>query len=537
MTAYADAPMFRGGSGLTGSFAGSISAPLSLSWKHTVSAAPNNPSSPAVIGKDVFFVSGSRIYCVDSTSGGLKWRYPADQPMASVVHASPAVADGTVYVAAGDGKLYALNAATGILSWAYDTRSTIQSSPTIVDGIVYFGSGDGRLWAIDTRTHDTVATWKGGVKLTDEIAGAPAVANGMVYALTLDQVLHAVGTATGKERYSQRLPGTVLRQSPIVSGEYVFVANGGNINCFLGRNLTQKWFVPLPGDLATAPAISDQAVYAITTDSTVFCLDARTGRLKWKSQKRLPFEISAPPVIVGSTLVVAANEGAVYLLDADKGTTQWFYKLEPSSNSTEQILTSTNFAASPVVADGVLYLLSDDGTLSAFKANAPDTVGPLITDIEPEMGIVANGEPPYHFEAKIYDEGSGVNPDSIKISIDGEGAPKRPEGREGEDRSGYRFDIHDNMLEYDVIAPTGASAIKPLPNGRHSVTISASDWLGNVTTKTWSFTIDNSITRKLAKKKPASSNTGASGRTGLGGMGGGGKGSGRSGGGGGGGAG
>ena len=153
-------------------------------------------------------------------------------------------------------------------------------------------------------------------------------------------------------------------------------------------------------------------------------------------------------------------------------------------------------------------MVSDDGSLNALRNDASDTAAPVISDTDPEAGQVANGEPPLHFEAKIVDEGSGVDLNSIKIAIDNEGAARRPIGTDGDDKSGYRFDVYRDLLEYDILAPTGATPIHPLANGKHTVTITASDYRGNVATKSWSFTVDNSIQRRLNKPKRTTTNTG-----------------------------
>ena len=68
------------------------------------------------------------------------------------VHSSPAIgSDGTVYVGAFDGKLYAINGQTGDKLWEFETGSGVFSSPAIgPDGTVYVGSYDKKLYAIKT---------------------------------------------------------------------------------------------------------------------------------------------------------------------------------------------------------------------------------------------------------------------------------------------------------------------------------------------------------------------------------------------------
>ncbi len=496
----ADNTMYRGGSGLAGAYAEKVSLPLVLDWRYTTSYAPYNTSSPAVVGDTAYFAGGNRIYAVNTDSGALRWRFPQDQPLSTLIASSPAVVNDMVYFGGLDGKLYALHADSGRQAWAFDTRSTIGSSPTIVDGNIYFGSGDGKLWAIDAKTGEVGSAWKGGVKSSDEITGAPAVANGFVYALSLDQVLHAIGSATGKERWQQRLPASVLNKSPVAVGDYVFVANGSNIHCFTGRSGVLKWVQNLNSDVSVTPAISDEGIFLVTNDGRVRSYETRTGRPRWKVEPKLDFDVIAPPTLSGSTLLIGTTQGAVYAIDTKSGAIKWTYRLAPSSNNTETIAQTASVAAAPVVSNGTVYVVADDG-LAAFRADAIDSTSPVISDTEPDMGIVINGAPPIHFEAKIIDEGSGVDADSIKIMLDGVGLPKRPEGHDNDDKPGYKYDVHDGIVEYDTPAPLGASTVVPLGDGKHTFTVAVSDWKGNIATKSWSFTVDNSITRRYTRKR------------------------------------
>jgi outer membrane protein assembly factor BamB len=86
------------------------------------------------------------VYALDAASGKLKWRFAT----ADVVHSSPAISDGTLYIGSWDTYLYALDAATGKELWRFKTGDDaeihnhvgIQASPAVADGTVYFGCRD-----------------------------------------------------------------------------------------------------------------------------------------------------------------------------------------------------------------------------------------------------------------------------------------------------------------------------------------------------------------------------------------------------------
>jgi len=62
----------------------------------------------------------------------------------------PVVANGVVYVAFSDGKLYALDALTGAFQWSCTGVNC--HPPAIANGIVYVGCSDRKLRALDAST-------------------------------------------------------------------------------------------------------------------------------------------------------------------------------------------------------------------------------------------------------------------------------------------------------------------------------------------------------------------------------------------------
>lgn len=511
---FADSPMYRGGSNLSGSFADRLSLPLALSWRYTASytpAAAYNPASPAVVKGVVYYSGGDRILALDAVTGAMKWRFPEDEELTSVVRTSPAVADGRVFFGTTDGKLHAISADKGKVIWTFDTRSSITASPTVSEGVVYFGSADGRLWALDCASGNELPAWKGGCQLQDEVGGAPTVANGFVYAVTLNQALQAVGVATGKVRYSVRLPGPVMNQSVAVCGDYIYMASGDNVICFLGRNPTvRRWAQKMPDDVASSPAVCDAGVFVVSTDGLIVGLDPLSGRPIWKTFPKIKLATMAPPTVSGNLLFVTTLRGSIYAYDTATGTLKWTYLMSPTSTRTDSIVSYVNIAAPAVASDGSLFIVGDDASIASFAMGAVDTSAPEIDDMLPTPGIVINGQPPIRFEATVIDDGSGVNTDTIKLLIDGDSVPRKPEtddttGKASAEKIGFTFDPMTGTLSYDTPEPTVASAVKPLADGRHIVAVIATDWAGNTVTKKWSFTVDNSIKRSGRKQTKSSS--------------------------------
>src|SRR5690349_19903039 len=68
------------------------------------------------------------------------------------IRASPVAEGDTLYVAAENGNLYALDLATRRTRWLYHAGRCIGSTPAVADGKVFVLSRDGRLHAVDAAS-------------------------------------------------------------------------------------------------------------------------------------------------------------------------------------------------------------------------------------------------------------------------------------------------------------------------------------------------------------------------------------------------
>jgi outer membrane protein assembly factor BamB len=114
-------------------------------------------SSPAVADGTVYVGSrDAHVYALDAATGRRKWDYPTSK---SWVNGTPAVRDGVVYVGTSDSSRFmALDARTGRLRFNFDARAYIFSSAALAGSLAYFGSHNGKLYAVDANTG--VAAWE-----------------------------------------------------------------------------------------------------------------------------------------------------------------------------------------------------------------------------------------------------------------------------------------------------------------------------------------------------------------------------------------
>lgn len=130
-------------------------------------------SSPVAENGTVYFASfDGFFYASDAETGKLKWKFqtagkrrftgthlhgsrPVGESMPNPFDfylSSPTVWDRKVNFGSGDGNVYALDGATGKLAWRFKTGDVVHASPAIADGTPFTGSWDSYFYTLDPRS-------------------------------------------------------------------------------------------------------------------------------------------------------------------------------------------------------------------------------------------------------------------------------------------------------------------------------------------------------------------------------------------------
>ena len=110
------------------------------------------PGSPAVLAdRTIIGLDHGRVVCLATNGSKELWSFEGFENHA-MVYGSPAISDGLVVVGARDRNVYALDLATGVRRWKFETRGDVDASPQISDGRVYVGSKDKRLYVLDLKS-------------------------------------------------------------------------------------------------------------------------------------------------------------------------------------------------------------------------------------------------------------------------------------------------------------------------------------------------------------------------------------------------
>src|ERR1700682_2071800 len=103
---------------------------LGFAWQYDLGSPPRGQEATPLVVDGVMYTSGTwgYVYAVDAATGREIWRYDPKSdffagrnPCCDLVNRGVAVWRGKVYVASGDGRLHAIDAATGRKIWEADT--------------------------------------------------------------------------------------------------------------------------------------------------------------------------------------------------------------------------------------------------------------------------------------------------------------------------------------------------------------------------------------------------------------------------------
>jgi outer membrane protein assembly factor BamB len=276
-------------------------------------------ASPTVADGKVFVGTlGGRFYALDLTTGKAIWTFDAGGPVSS----SAAIQNEVVFFGTGGaGRVYALNARTGLVKWLYEVPAgaAVYSSPAVVDGRVLVGSSNGDLLCLNEWGGQLL--WKTHVGSAN--ATSPAVQDGVVY-VTSSRGASAVDLLTGSFLWNFDTAWPVASSLAVADG-LVFLAAENDDRVFTLENSNGRLvWVYQTGGWLTSPAVdsSKQLVFVSSKDLRLYCLEEQTGYFRWRYVNGVN-DASAPTVSANGLVYIGSPDGYLACVDEDTGMEIW----------------------------------------------------------------------------------------------------------------------------------------------------------------------------------------------------------------------
>jgi outer membrane protein assembly factor BamB len=317
----------------------------------------------------------------------------------------PATDGSYIYGASHDGKIVAVSADKGRKLWKKKTKLPLSGGPATNGQLVVAGSSDGDLIALDAATGEEL--WR--ITVTSEVLSAPAVADDRVIVRTVNGKLSAYSNKDGEQLWSvqQSMPKLSVRgtSGPVLSRNLALSGfDNGRVSAFDLNDGGMIWdvLVQLPSgrteierlaDINSTIHVAGSDVYAVGYQGRLAAIAIESGKMVWaqemSSDKGLAVDISSifitnqrgelvavsrgsgrelwrkpdlrnrdvsAPAILGRSVVVGDFEGYLHWFDIETG------DLQARTRAGSDRITSQ-----PLVLNDMLYVMSDNGSIYAFR--------------------------------------------------------------------------------------------------------------------------------------------------------------------------
>jgi outer membrane protein assembly factor BamB len=331
------------------------------------------------------------------------------------LNAGPIVMGDRVYTMDTGGEVRAFDAATGKVAWEsrISLTTTAGKKSKKKNDNAAFGGGYGIVAAFDAGTG--VELWRKSIG--EPLRGAPAVEGNRVYAVTQDNQIFALTADKGDSLWNVagtvEVAGLLGAGAPAVALETVVVGfSSGELNALRAENGRTVWADALArtgrttamaalSDIDASPVIDRGRVYAIGHGGRMAALELATGQRVWERN----FAGISMPWVAGEFIYVVTLEGEVLCLTRGEGKVRWVQQLQHFRNvkkktdpirwsgpvlasekllvagSNKQLLAISPYTGKvlmahklsapaflpPIVAGNTVYLLTDDGKLTAYR--------------------------------------------------------------------------------------------------------------------------------------------------------------------------
>jgi outer membrane protein assembly factor BamB len=383
-------------------------------------------SAPIVMGNRLYVQNPSgrgvnlqeRVMALDTDTGKLVWEYTfnlyqSDVPPHRVAWASPAAdpETGNIYALSGGAEAIALSR-DGKLLWsrsfgeefaAFTTHGGRTMSP-VVDGNLVIVSAAVSNWgtsanrshrfiALDKRTGDVIYVANPGGRPYDTAYASPVIAtiNGLrlLIAGLGDGGIHAIKPQTGEKVWSFIAAKRAINTGVAVKDTTVFISHGdenltgtelGLVAAIDGAQrgdiTATKWAARGLEMNYSSPLVDGTRLYQIDNGSTLRALDIDTGRELWPLQ--LGLAQKAPPVLADGKIYVGTDNGTFHIIrpHADRAEMLSEVELPNSVNSCcGSEGTPEQIVAGAAVSRGRIFFVSSDAVYAIGSKEPRQTTG------------------------------------------------------------------------------------------------------------------------------------------------------------------
>ncbi|WP_018693459.1 outer membrane protein assembly factor BamB [Algicola sagamiensis] len=329
---------------------------------------------------------------------------------------SPVIKDDVIYAASREGIVHAYSLKDGDELWDLDVREDTSffedvKSARLSGGLTYafdklvVGTENGEVIAIDPKEKKVL--WK--AEVPGEVNTPVAAGGGLFYVNTNSGKLLALHPDAGEKRWEIDFPAPPLSvrgaSKPLFSNGGVLLGTAsGKVTVVIADKGLQAWEQSIGkrdgatdlerlADVDASPLILGNNLYIVGYNGDLVSLEVNSGRVIWKRDYKSYLNLAGAE----NTLFLTNTKGHIVAVDRRTGTELWTQKqlfnrsltapvilnnyiivgdfegywhwLDKASGEifARKEIDSSGAYIEPIIDNGMLYIQSRDGTLSAVK--------------------------------------------------------------------------------------------------------------------------------------------------------------------------
>ncbi len=333
-------------------------------------------AAPVIENGRVFTMDAeSVVTAFDAGNGQRLWRFDTQPKKSNTTAFGGGIAalGNRVYVTTGYAEILALDAKTGKQLWRRPVPSPLHAAPTVADGRVFAVTVDNQLQVLAADDGRILWTHNGLPETAGLLGGSsPAVEGDIVVVAYSSGEIFALRVENGRPLWTDNLASAHsldaltaladIRGRPVIDHGMVFaISHSGRMVAIDLRTGDRVWEQDLGGSYT--PWVAGDYVYVLTNDDAVVCLTRREGKIKWvldlprydnEEKKKDPLDWSGP-ILASDRLIVLASSGDAVSISPYTG--KPLGRIEFSDGS----------YVAPVLANKTLYIVTQGGDLIAYR--------------------------------------------------------------------------------------------------------------------------------------------------------------------------
>lgn len=339
-----------------------------LIWQRPFGPGLKGPA--AFANGKLFVATDTAVFALDPATGDTLWEVTLDG-----VWSRSLAANEVAVVVGSPGQMVALNPADGAILWQLPLVGDLLWPPLLADGMVFAGSAfvgpgvtpnpEGNAWvyAVEIASGELVWSWETAVyTLTTPASNGNQLFVGGSFLKPESDVeeggflrLHAFDQQTGVLQWEAERQDGFIKSLAADDNTVFLLAYTDMVYGLDGRSGEVTWQYPTEN---WSPGFRWQGgvLYFGSDNAFVHAVDGGLGTAVWRTQLEGVFNAPRAELTLDATIAYfQGNDNQLYALDLTSGELHWQTTPQPRSRVP---LTQ---------GDGILFLIDQEGTLSAFQ--------------------------------------------------------------------------------------------------------------------------------------------------------------------------